>query len=269
MPTAYRWRADRGDVYDRAMPARFSFEAVSAHDYDELRPGYAPEAVGWAADRGGLSSGSTIVDLAAGTGQLSRRFAALGMDTVAIEPAANMRATLASRLPSVRILDGTAEAIPLPDRVADAVVVGNAFHHFDRSRAFAEIRRVLRPDAVLAIFWAWPVEDRSMQEGALRTIDELVESTRARTDIATAYRSWTEPPSPARGFHPFQRREFPLTHVLPSARLADLYATSSDIASLPAAARDRLVGEIRDLARALPPTLHLPSRSVVDLCNRR
>lgn len=57
------------------MSSRFSFEVVNAFDYDELRPSYAPEAVAWVAERGSLRFGSVVVDLAAGTGQLSRRFA--------------------------------------------------------------------------------------------------------------------------------------------------------------------------------------------------
>ena len=56
----------------------FSFEQVNATDYDELRPTYAPEAVRWVAERARLEPGSLVVDLAAGTGQLSRRFASLG-----------------------------------------------------------------------------------------------------------------------------------------------------------------------------------------------
>jgi len=132
----------------------FDFESVNADDYDALRPAYAPAAVAWVAGRAGLGPGSLVVDLAAGTGQLSRGLAGLGVALVAVEPARNMRAVIARRLPGVRLLDGSAERIPLDDRGADAVVVGNAFHHFEAERAFAEIRRVLRPGGVLAIFWA-------------------------------------------------------------------------------------------------------------------
>ncbi|MDQ4109234.1 MAG: class I SAM-dependent methyltransferase [Actinomycetota bacterium] len=81
------------------MPSHFSFEAVDALDYDELRPSYAPEAIAWVAERGSLRPGSTVVDLAAGTGQLSRRLADLGMDLVAVEPAPNMRTVLEERYP--------------------------------------------------------------------------------------------------------------------------------------------------------------------------
>jgi len=215
------------------MSAHFSFEVVNALDYDELRPDYAPDAVAWVADRGHLAPGSIVVDLAAGTGQLSRRFMPFGVDLVAVEPAANMRAVLDERLPAVRVLDGTAESIRLGAGSADAVVVGNAFHHFDRERAFAEIARVLRPGRVLALFWAWPLEEESLRYPGLREVDEVVESMRESSQIATAYRTWAEPPQAAEGFGPFERREFPMTHVIRSERLADLYATSSAWAPYP------------------------------------
>jgi SAM-dependent methyltransferase len=250
------------------MPSRFSFEAVNALDYDELRPSYAREAIAWVADRGSLRHGSTVVDLAAGTGQLSRRFVDLGMDLVAVEPAPNMRSVLEERLPEVRVVDGTAEAIPLDDRSADAVTVGNAFHHFEHRAAFEEIRRVLRPGGALALFWAWPLEEEQPSTPRMREIDAVVEAVRASNEIATAYRSWKEPPPDADGFGPFERREFPVTQVIPSARLADLYATSSDVASLPDAARVELLSRIRALAQGLPQILQLPARTVVDLCLR-
>jgi SAM-dependent methyltransferase len=247
---------------------RFSFEVVDAVDYDELRPGYAAEAVAWVVQEGGLGSGSVVVDLAAGTGQLSRRFVPLEIDVVAVEPASNMRAILRERLSSVRVVDGTAEALPLADGGADGVVVGNAFHHFEPGVAFAEIRRVLRSGGTLALFWAWPLEEEQRRDPVMNEIYEVV--GRARTDAAimAAYRSWADPPDAAPGFGPFERREFERTHVLPASRLADLYATSSDVASMPPSRRDRLLNEIRDLAEGLPETLRLPSRTVVDRCVR-
>jgi hypothetical protein len=57
-----------------------------------------------------------------------------------------------------------------------------------------------------------------------------------------------------------------MTHVILSDRLADLYATSSDVGSLPVAARADLLDRIRRLTRGLPKILRLPARSVIDLC---
>src|SRR5207342_2386712 len=136
-------------------------------DYDELRPTYAPGSVRWVAERARLEPGSLVVDLAAGTGQLSRRFAWLGARVVSVEPADNMRAVLTTNLPEVHAVPGTAEAIP--------VGVGDAFHHFDAEAAFAEIRRVLRPGGALALFWARTDEDTDTMQLGIREIDEVVE----------------------------------------------------------------------------------------------
>ena len=246
----------------------FSFETVSARDYEELRPGYAPAAVRWVFERTGLGPGSLVVDLAAGTGQLSRRFLELGVRVVAVEPARNMREVLEEELPAVRTLDGVAERIPLGEGVVDAVVVGNAFHHLGEGAAFAEIRRVLRPNGSLGIFWARSSEGGGPIRAGLREIDEAVARARAATTIVNAYLDWSEAPHPAPGYPNVERREFPTTHTLPSARLADLYATSSDVASLPEPERSALLALVRDRSRELPDTLELSVRSVVDLYER-
>ena len=102
----------------------------------------------------------------------------------------------------------------------------------------------------------------------MEEIYEVVEEMRGGCGIAAAYRSWADPPRRAEGSEPFTRREFPHTHVFPSARLADLYATSSDVASLPAETRAAFLERIRDIARGLPEMLELPSRTVVDLTRR-
>lgn len=246
----------------------FDFEAVDALDYDELRPTYAPEAVRWVAERAGLEPGSNVVDLAAGTGRLARSFAALGHTVVAVEPAANMRAVLRSSAPEIAALAGTAEAIPLEDGVADAVVVGNAFHHFDASLAFGQIRRVLRPDGALALFWARSGGEQPGVLSITRDIDRVVERVRGSSEIVDAYWAWFDPPEEVDGFTAFERRSFPVAHVMPSSRIADLYATSSDIASLPSTVRENLLARIGDLTTGLPETIEIPERSDVQLCFR-
>ena len=242
----------------------FDFEAVDARDYDELRPPYAPAAVAWVAERARLGPGSTVIDLASGTGQLAGAFAALGCRVIAVEPAANMRAVLRANAPQVTVLEGTAERIPLDDATADAVVVGNAFHHFDADRAFGEIRRVLVPDGALALFWARSDDEDPAMITVTDEIERLVERVRRRNAFVDAYLSWFEPRQ-AEGFTAFERRTFPMTHAIPSDRVADLYATSSDIASLPPDVRADLLARIAEIAGTLPETLELAERSDVYL----
>ena len=64
-----------------------------------------------------------------------------------------MREQLARLLPEVRCLDGTAEAIPLPDRSVDVVLVAQAWHWVDPHRAVPEVARVLVPGGRLGLIW--------------------------------------------------------------------------------------------------------------------
>ena len=94
--------------------------------------------------------GRPVVDLAAGTGKLTRLLARTGARVIAVEPVAEMRALIE---PPAEVLDGTAELMPLADTCADAITVAQAFHWFDHGPALAEIRRVLVPGGHLAIVW--------------------------------------------------------------------------------------------------------------------
>lgn len=131
------------------------FGEDAADAYDRGRAGFPPVLV----DALGLSAGSRVLDLAAGTGLLSGALVDAGHDVVAVEPMPAMRARLARRVGERRALDGTAEAIPVPDGTVDAVTVADAFHWFDADAAVAEIHRVLRPGGTCTLIWretTWP-----------------------------------------------------------------------------------------------------------------
>jgi ubiquinone/menaquinone biosynthesis C-methylase UbiE len=124
----------------------------AAGDYERGRPGYPAEAVERMRQEIGIEAGQTVIDLAAGTGKLTRRLVELlPAAVIAIEPVAGMRAQLQQVLPGVTVLDGTAEQIPLTDGAAHAVFVAQAFHWFRVPEAAAEIARVLDGDGALAI----------------------------------------------------------------------------------------------------------------------
>jgi SAM-dependent methyltransferase len=138
----------------------------AARAYERGRPGYAPEAVAAVVDELGLGRSSRLLDLAAGTGQLTRAFLPRVGSVVAVEPSADMRRVLAEVVPGIEVLAGEAESLPLPDASVDAVVVGSAFHWFDGERALPEMARVLRPGGGVALLWneavtwepRWPEE---------------------------------------------------------------------------------------------------------------
>src|SRR3954454_21265154 len=121
-----------------------------ATDYDRLRPSPPTAAIEWLVP----DDCQIAVDLAAGTGLLTRALLAHGLsEVIAVEPDPQMRSVLSQRSPDVKVLDGTAEAIPLSDAGADAVFVSSAWHWFDQERAVPEIARVLRPSGRLGVLW--------------------------------------------------------------------------------------------------------------------
>ena len=131
-------------------PLAQQFASVAA-EYERGRPDYEPAVVGALTAELRVEAGGPILDLAAGTGKLTRALLAGGFDVSAVEPQQSLRAILAERVGPDRVRDGVAEAIPLPDASVQAVTVADGFHWFDRPRALDEIRRVLRPGGGLAL----------------------------------------------------------------------------------------------------------------------
>jgi SAM-dependent methyltransferase len=136
-------------------PLAENFAAI-AEAYERGRPEYAPAVVGALSAELGIGPGAPVLDLAAGTGKLTRALLAGGLDVVAVEPQAPLREMLADRIGAERVREGLAEAIPLDDASVEAVTVADAFHWFDHAAALAEIRRVLRPGGGLAVLSTIP-----------------------------------------------------------------------------------------------------------------
>lgn len=128
----------------------------AAAAYERGRPGYPDAAIDWLVSELGVSAGSPVLDLGAGTGKLTRSLVPRGLDVVAVEPLDTMRAELVRVVPSVRAVPGVAEAIAVADGSVAAVFSGEAFHWFDLEPALAEIRRVLGSGGGLGVLWNVP-----------------------------------------------------------------------------------------------------------------
>src|SRR3546814_18393082 len=119
----------------------------------DLRPSYPDEALAVLRDDVGIGPDTRVFDLAAGTGKLTRRLVELGADLTAVEPVEGMRAQLATVLPEVLAIEGTAEEIPADVDSIDVVTVAQAFPWFDAPAALTEIARGLGPLGGLGLLW--------------------------------------------------------------------------------------------------------------------
>jgi SAM-dependent methyltransferase len=214
---------------------RFSFETV-AEQYERARPPYADDAVAWVAERLGIGPGVPVLDLAAGTGKLTRQLVALGASVIAVEPGDEMRGVLERVVPQARTLAGVAEELPLADDSVHAVTAGQAFHWFDPEAAFAEISRVVRPGGGFAFLWnAWDEEDP-----LLGPIDRLLDEIRPESVRGA---SWQEA-SPV----PLEHRRFVQRRPMTVEAIVEWAGSTSGFVNAARAEQERIVRDIRRLA---------------------
>lgn len=206
--------------------------------YDRIRPRYPVEAIRWILG----DAPATVVDLGAGTGILSRQLAGLGYRVIPVEPDAGMRAKLDEAGGAPPAVDGSAEAIPLPDASVDAVVAGQAYHWFDQAKAHPEIARVLTPGGVFGPLW----NER----------DEDVAWVAALSEIIDTHRTGDSPDEVAASigplFTPVERADFRHSVAHTPDTLVELVRSRSYYLTAEPAERAAIEAAVRDLCATHP-----------------
>ncbi|MDX6582912.1 MAG: hypothetical protein QOI10_2096 [Solirubrobacterales bacterium] len=241
-------------------PLAAKFASV-ADAYERGRPEYAPAVVGALAAELGLAGGAPVLDLAAGTGKLTRALVAGGLDVVAVEPQAEMREALAASIGAERAREGVAEAIPLDDGSVDAVTVADGFHWFDQAAALAEIRRVLSPGGGLAVLTTIPdwgeaswAHELGTRVGELRPAHPYFDGPPWQEAVGAAG-GWTKP------------REVRVTASQPTSpdRIVAYVASMSWVAALPDDQRAEWLAEAAAIVESGGTPAELPVQVIVGL----
>jgi len=261
----------------RTRPEVRGFDRA-ADAYERARPDYPVSAVRHLVRVLRLGPGRTVVDLGSGTGKFTRALRPFGPALVAIEPTRGMREVFERTVPTVPVLDGTAEAMPLPDGFADAVVSAQAFHWFRPRPTLREIRRVLRPGGGLGL--VWNTRDDSVRWS--RRLTEIVEARRGsapvwREGTARGYRRVILAPEfsdPRHGFTRLRHRSFRHFQEGTPALFVERTMSVSAIAILPPAERRAVAREVRELLATDAETrgrrrIRLPYRTDVYWCRRQ
>jgi len=228
-----------------------------ADEYERGRPGYPAAAVDYLAEVLRLSPGTTVVDLAAGTGKLTRQLVGSGANVIAVEPVAGMRRVLTQVVPEAEVLEGTAEELPLPDEYAQAVTVAQAFHWFQGHEALAEVHRVLRPSGRLGLVW----NVRDLSQPLQAALEALMSRYRGSSPSQTSG-EWRRAFETTALFGPLEQRSFTMAHVLDQDELVARALSTSFIARLPAGEQQRVSDEVASLC---PDGSHIEMAYLTDV----
>ncbi|MCW2814931.1 MAG: SAM-dependent methyltransferase [Nocardioides sp.] len=134
---------------DRALS--FGSDAATYHRY---RPGY-PDVVADLAIAHADGPVTRALEIGAGTGKATVLFARRGLDVVAVEPDAGMRAVLTEQVAGlgVRVVGASLETLDLAEvGPVDLLYAAAAFHWTDPATRWARAAAALRPGGALAVF---------------------------------------------------------------------------------------------------------------------
>lgn len=237
------------------MRAR-SFGGIAA-EYNRLRPSPAPAAADWLVPAGA----QVVVDLAAGTGLLSRALAERAGKVIAVEPDERMAGVLRSASPGIEVVQGVGESIPLPTASADGLFISSAFHWMNPELAVPEIARVLRDGGRFGMIWT----SRDRETGWVRDMDafsDAVDPRQAAEPPRQRERQLQLPPDSP--FASIETGSFTYVRAMPVDDVVAMIATYSRVITASQADRDALLGRLRaELAERFPgeAELEVPIRS--------
>jgi len=241
-------------------PLAKGFGSVADH-YERGRPEYAPAVAGVIMAELGLAPGALVLDLAAGTGKLTRTLLAAGLEVVAVEPQAEMREPLVGHIGEARVREGFAEAIPLEDDSVRAVTVSDAFHWFDHAAALREIERVLEPGGGLAVIFTTP--DWSGASWA-HELGSLIVSLRPEHPAFDGP-SWQEAVRASGHWSEVRELRLSVPQKADPERVVDHVASISWIASLPPDRLASTIEQVRKIVSSGETPAEMPLRAAIGL----
>lgn len=163
------------------MELRETFDTV-AELYEKARPSYPTELVD---DLVAALPGPRVLEIACGTGKLTRELVARGLDVSCVEIGANMAAVARREAPTARVEVGRFEDWE-PDGTYDAVCCATAWHWLDPVVAPRKVHGLLRPGGVLAVIGThhvFPPDEDAFFREMQHAYDAIGEATNEFPDV--------------------------------------------------------------------------------------
>jgi len=227
--------------------------------YDRARLAYPPRVYEILTTRCGLLPGAAVFEIGPGTGIATRELLRLGADPLTlVEPdrrlARYLRDSIGSRGGRVTLTAARFERASLPEAVFDLGVAATSFHWLPERLALRKIARALRPGGWWAT-WNNHHGDPGRPSPFHRAIQPLYrELARGRGVVPGIGRQKASAAKDRRNrlhalktvgrFDRVSREDIRWTVTMRTARVTALWASFSDIATLPPRTRDRFLREL-------------------------
>lgn len=131
---------------------------MNPQGYEDARPEYPTWIFDYLREYGALIDGTPTLEIGAGTGKATRRLLAYGANPLTIvEPDARFAAllgTVTDASPACcRVVHDSFEDALLSDNQFNLIAAATAFHWIEPTSGLRKIKRLLRRDGFVALFW--------------------------------------------------------------------------------------------------------------------
>jgi SAM-dependent methyltransferase len=236
------------------VPASISFDET-ADLYDEVRPGYADSIIESIVSGSAVPPHGRLLEISAGTGQITVPLAARGYRIRALEPGA----ALAQRCRvncqpwcGVEVIEQRFEDFTGPEASFDLLVSAQAFHWIEPVSGFARGAAFLKPGGAIALVWHFDVSgDTAFYAATAPVYDRYFPSETGRicpslpSQAMNCERALAASPAFASATEIRHR----WSQIYPQAQYLKLLQTHSPVLGLTPAARANFLSEIGALIR--------------------
>lgn len=142
-------------------------------NYVRYRPNYPKEIIPFFKNKIGLTNQSVIADIGSGTGISSQIFLENGNTVYAVEPNVEMRKAaeeIHKKEKRFISINATAEKTSLKENSIDLIIVGQAFHWFDKAQTKREFQRIITSDGHLGLMW----NDRKLESPFQKVYEQML-----------------------------------------------------------------------------------------------
>ena len=226
--------------------------------YEDTRPDYPIWIFDHLRECRALVDGTPTLEIGAGTGMATRRLLEYGASPLTIvEPDARFAAMLGTSIKAFsancRVVHESFEDVVLPDNQFDLIAAATAFHWIEPTSGLRKMRRLLRRDGVVALFWNVLSDldkEDPFHEATHSLLSHLAVGPSDKPDKVpfALDREARQAEAKAAGFKKTEYLESRWSLVLNTDEVGKLYESFSHIQRLDADARAKLLDELMTIA---------------------